>query len=178
MGWTGRANGSHGTAGWPNNGTAWGTNGSTGRAGWAKGSPGTAGWANNGAAGGTNGSTGTAGWAKGSPGTETDTEIDKFIEHTMTLYRCMISDIHDSFYVLSSTNLISNTKLHVGRPLLRQFMVTYAEAPLARKKATNEKCRHYFRILIGDKSSVVWNECKNRELLFTGWKTFDSLQND
>ena len=33
--------------------------------------------------------------------------------------------------------------------------------------ATNEKCWHHFRILIVDKWSVVWNECKNREFLFT-----------
>ena len=59
---------------------------------------------------------------------------DKFIQHKMTLYRCMISDIHDSSYVLFSTNLISHTSLHVGRPLLRPFLVAYAEATLARQK--------------------------------------------
>ena len=59
---------------------------------------------------------------------------DKFIQHNMTLYRCMISDIHDSPYVLFNTNLISNTSLHVGRPLLRPFLVAYAEATLARLK--------------------------------------------
>ena len=87
---------------------------------------------------------------------------DKFIQHNMTLYRCMISDIHDSSYVLFRTNLISNTSLHVGRPLLRPCLVAYAEATLARQKdsATNEKCWHHFRILIVDKWSVVWNECK------------------
>ena len=58
----------------------------------------------------------------------TDWDWDKFIQHNMTLYRCMISDIHDNSYVLSSTNLISNTSLHVGRPLLRPFLVAYAEA--------------------------------------------------
>ena len=41
--------------------------------------------------------------------------------------------------------------------------------------ATNEKCWHHFRILIADKWSVVWNECKNREFLFTGWKSLWSL---
>ena len=47
----------------------------------------------------------------------------------------MISDIHDNSYVLFSTNLISNTSLHVGRPLLwRPFLVAYAEATLARQK--------------------------------------------
>ena len=87
---------------------------------------------------------------------------DKFIQHNMTLYRCMISDIHDSSYVLFRTNLISNTSLHVGRPLLRPCLVAYAEATLARQKysATNKKCWHHFRILIVDKWSVVWNECK------------------
>ena len=102
---------------------------------------------------------------------------DKFIQHNMTLYRCMISDIHDSSYVLFRTNLISNTSLHVGRPLLRPCLVAYAEATLARQKdsATNEKCWHHFRILIVDKWSVVWNECKNREFLMTGWKSLWSL---
>ena len=59
-----------------------------------------------------------------------DWDWDKFIQHITTLYRCMISDIHDSSYVLFSTNLISNTSLHVGRPLLRPFLVAYAEATL------------------------------------------------
>ena len=96
----------------------------------------------------------------------------------MTLYRWLISDIHDNSYVLFSTNLISNTSLHVGRPLLRPFLVAYAEATLARQKkdsATNEKWWHHFRIRIADKWSVVWNECKNREFLLTGWKSLWSL---
>ena len=63
-----------------------------------------------------------------------DWDWDKFIQHNMTLYRCMISDIHDSSYVLFRTNLISNTSLHVGRPLLRPCLVAYAEATLARQK--------------------------------------------
>ena len=42
--------------------------------------------------------------------------------------------MHDSSYVLFNTNLISNTSLHVGRPLLRPFLVAYAEATLARQK--------------------------------------------
>ena len=106
-----------------------------------------------------------------------DWDWDKFIQHNMTLYRCMISDIHDSSYVLFSTNLISNTSLHVGRPLRRSCLVAYAEATLARQKdsATNEKCWHHFRILIVNKWSVVWNECKNREFLLTGWKSLWSL---
>ena len=62
------------------------------------------------------------------------TDWDKFIQHNMTLYRCMISDMHESSYVLFSNNLISNTSLHVGRPLLRPFLVAYAEATLARQK--------------------------------------------
>ena len=33
-------------------------------------------------------------------------DSNKFIQHNMTLDRCMISDIHDSSYVLFSTNLI------------------------------------------------------------------------
>ena len=63
-----------------------------------------------------------------------DWDWAKFIQHNMTLYRCMISDIHNSSYVLFSTNMISNTSLHVGRPLLRPFLVAYAEATLARQK--------------------------------------------
>ena len=76
----------------------------------------------------------------------------------MTLYRCMISDIHDSSYVLFRTNLISNTSLHVGRPLLRPCLVAYAEATLARQKdsATNEKCWYH-------------------EFLMTDWKSLWSL---
>ena len=107
-----------------------------------------------------------------------DWDWDKFIQHNKTLYRCMISDIHDSSYVLFSTNLISNTSLHVGKPLLRPFLVAYAVATLARQKkdsATIEKWWHHFRILIADKWSVVWNECKNREFLLTGWKSLWSL---
>ena len=109
-----------------------------------------------------------------------DWDWDKFIQHNMILYRCMISDIHDRSYVLFSTNLISNTNLHVGRPLLRPFLVAYAEATLARQKdsATNEKCWHHFRILNADKWSVVWNECKNHEFLFQAGKAFDPLQHD
>ena len=105
---------------------------------------------------------------------ETERDWDKFIQRNMTLYRCMISDILDSSYVLFSTNLISNTSLHVRRPLLRPFLVAYAEATLARQKkdsAINEKCWHHFRILIADKWSVVWNECKNCEFLLTGWNS-------
>ena len=108
----------------------------------------------------------------------TERDWDKFIQHKMTLYRCMISDIHDSSYVLFSNNLISHTSLHVWRPLLRPFLVAYAEATLARQKkdsTTNEKCWHHFRIRIVDKWSVVWNECKNCEFLLTGWKSLWSL---
>ena len=51
----------------------------------------------------------------------TETDWDKFIQHNIALYRCMISYIHDSSYVSFSTNLISITNLHVRRPLLRAF---------------------------------------------------------
>ena len=109
----------------------------------------------------------------------TDWDWDKFIQHNMTLYRCMISDKHDISYVLFSTNLISNTSLHVGRPLVRPFLVAYAEATLARQKKIAQQTKsekwHHFRILIADKWSVVWNECKNREFLLTGWKGLWSL---
>ena len=40
---------------------------------------------------------------------------------------------------------------------------------------TNEKWPHHLRILIADKWSFVWNECKNREFLLTGWKSLWSL---
>ena len=97
---------------------------------------------------------------------------DKFIQHNMTVYRSMISDLHDSSYALFSTNLISITNLHVGRPLLRPFLVAYAEATLARQQsATYEKCRHHFRIIVVNKWSVVWNEYKNRDFLFICWKS-------
>ena len=92
--------------------------------------------------------------------------------YTDAWYQTYMAGLHVSF----STNLISNTSLHVGRPLLRPCLVAYAEATLARQKysATNEKCWHHFRILIVDKWSVVWNEC-NREFLLTGWKSLWSL---
>ena len=62
-----------------------------------------------------------------------DWDWNKFIQHNLAVNRCMISDIHDNSYVLFSTNLISNT-LHVGRPLLRPFLVGYAEATLPRQQ--------------------------------------------
>ena len=68
----------------------------------------------------------TVGYGTGAPRDwDWEWDWDKFIQHKMTLYRCMISDIHDSSYVLFSTNLISHTSLHVGRPLLRPFLVAY-----------------------------------------------------
>ena len=109
----------------------------------------------------------------------TDWDWDKFIQHNMTLYRCMISDIHDISYILFSTNLISNTSLHVGRPLLRPFLVAYAEATLARQKqnsATNEKWKvTSFQNTYCGQMVSFWNECKNREFLLTGWKSLWSL---
>ena len=106
--------------------------------------------------------------------TETETSLFNTTWHyTDAWYQTYMAGLHVPF----STNLISNTSLHVGRPLLRPCLVAYAEATLARQKysATNEKCWHHFRILIVDKWSVVWNECKNREFLLTGWKSLWSL---
>ena len=101
---------------------------------------------------------------------ETETSLTTY---TDAWYQTYMAGLHVSF----STNLISNTSLHVGRPLLRPCLVAYAEAILARQKysATNEKCWHHFRILIVDKWSFVWNECNNREFLLTGWKSLWSL---
>ena len=109
--------------------------------------------------------------------TETETETSLFNttwHYTDAWYQTYMTVL--MYY--SVLNLISNTSLHVGRPLLRPCLVAYTEATLARQKysATNEKCWHHFRILIVDKWSVVWNECKkNREFLMTGWKSPWSL---
>ena len=69
-----------------------------------------------------------------------------------------------------------------NRPSIMQVMVRWpryaSRGPPWRDKkdsATNEKWWHHFRILIADKWSVVWNECKNREFLLTGWKSLWSL---
>ena len=102
-----------------------------------------------------------------------DWDWDKFIQHNMTLHRCMISGIHGSSYVLFSIILISITNLHVGRPPLRPFW-SLTQRPSwwdNKDSATNEKCWRHFRILIVDKWSVILNECKNRQFLFTGWKS-------
>ena len=80
----------------------------------------------------------------------------------MTLYRCMISDIHDNSYVLFSTNLISNTSLHVGRPLLRPFLVAYAEATLARQKKIAQQTK-------SDDIISEYSLRTNGQLLHSNW---------
>ena len=112
---------------------------------------------------------------------ETDWDWDKFIQHKMTLYRCMISDIHDSSYVSFSTNLISHTSLHVGRPLLRPFLVAYAEATLARQKKIAQQTKSVDII----SEYVLWTNDQlfemNVKILSSYWqagKAFDPLQHD
>ena len=106
---------------------------------------------------------------------------DKFIQHKMTLYRCMISDIHDSSYVSFSTNLISHTSLHVGRPLLRPFLVAYAEATLARQKKIAQQTKSVDII----SEYLLWTNGQlfemNVKIVSSYWqagKAFDPLQHD
>ena len=110
-----------------------------------------------------------------------DWDWDKFIQHKMTLYRCMISDIHDSSYVLFSTNLISHTNLHVGRPLLRPFLVAYAEATLARQKKIAQQTKSVDII----SEYLLWTNGQlfemNVKIVSSYWqagKAFDPLQHD
>ena len=63
-----------------------------------------------------------------------DWDWDKFIQHNMTVYRCMKSDTHDNSYELFRTNMISITNLHVGSPLLAPYLVAYTEDTLARQQ--------------------------------------------
>ena len=113
--------------------------------------------------------------------TERLRDWDKFIQHKMTLYRCMISDIHDSSYVLFSTNLISHTSLHVGRPLLRPFLVAYAEATLARQKKIAQQTKSVDII----SEYLLWTNGQlfemNVKIVSSYWqagKAFDPLQHD
>ena len=113
--------------------------------------------------------------------TERDWDWDKFIQHKMTLYRCMISDIHDSSYVLFSTNLISHTNLHVGRPLLRPFLVAYTEATLARQKKIAQQTKSVDII----SEYLLWTNGQlfemNVKIVSSYWqagKAFDPLQHD
>ena len=50
----------------------------------------------------------------------------KFIQHIMTEYRCSMSDTHDIFFVLFSTDLILITNLHVSPPLRSFLVIAYA----------------------------------------------------
>ena len=106
---------------------------------------------------------------------------DKFIQHNMTLYRCMISDIHDSSYVLYSTNLISNTSLHVGRPLLRPFLVAYAEATLARQKQIAQQTKSddiISEYLLRTNGQLFDMNVKIMSSYWQAGKAFDPMQHD
>ena len=61
----------------------------------------------------------------------------------------MISDMHGSSYVLFSINLISHTSLHAGRPLLRPFLIAYAEATLATQKKIAQQTKSVDIISVG-----------------------------
>ena len=94
----------------------------------------------------------------------------------------MISDIHDSSYVLFSTNLISHTSLHVGRPLLRPFLVAYAEATLARQK---KKLAQQTKSVDIISDYLLWTNGQlfemNAKIVSSYWqagKAFDPLQHD
>ena len=94
----------------------------------------------------------------------TDWDWDKFIQHNMTFYRCMISDIHDSSYVLFSINLISNTSLHDGRPLLRPFLVAYAETKkMARQAKSVDIISEYLLRTNGQLFVVSGALCEDRQ---------------
>ena len=110
-----------------------------------------------------------------------DWDWDKFIQNNMTLYRCMISDIHDSSYVLFSTNLISNTSLHVGRPLLRPFLVAYAEATLARQKKIAQQTKSVDIIseyLLRTNGQLFEMNVKIVSSYWQAGKAFDPLQHN
>ena len=110
-----------------------------------------------------------------------DWDWDKFIQHNMTLYRCMISDIHDNSYVLFSTNLISNPSLHVGRPLLRPFLVAYAEATLPRQKRQRNKRKvltSFQNTYCGQNGQFFEMNVKIVSSYLQAGKAFDPLQHD
>ena len=97
----------------------------------------------------------------------------------MTLYRCTISDIHDSSYVSFSTNLISNTSLHVGTPLQRPFLVAYAEATLARQKKIAQQTKSVDIIseyLLRTNGQLF--EMNDKSSFLQAGKAFDPLQHD
>ena len=93
----------------------------------------------------------------------------------------MISDIHDSSYILFSTNLISNTSLHVGRPLLRPFLVAYAEATLARQKKIAQQTKSVDIIseyLLRTNGQLFEMNVKIMRSYLQTVKAFDPLQHD
>ena len=93
----------------------------------------------------------------------------------------MLSDIQNNSYVLFSTNLISNTSLHVGRPLLRPFLVAYAEATLARQKKIAQQTKS--DDIISEyllRTNGQWFEM-NVKIVSSYWqagKAFDPMQHD
>ena len=93
----------------------------------------------------------------------------------------MISDIHDSSYVLFSTNLISNTSLHVGRPLLRPFLVAHAEATLARQKKIAQQTKSddiISEYLLQTNGRLFEMNVKIVSSYWQAEKAFDPLQHD
>ena len=113
--------------------------------------------------------------------TDWDWEWDKFIQHNMTLYRCMISDKHYSSYVSFNTNLISNISLHAGRPLLRPFLVAYAEATLARHKKIAQQTKSddiILECLLRTNGQLFEMNVKIVSSYWQAGKAFDPLQHD
>ena len=129
-----------------------------------------------------------------------DWDWDKFIQHQLScmsdimhLYNVMlcwtehdIIQMHDirhtwQFLCIIHTNLISNTSLHVGRPLLRPFLVAYAEATLARQKKIAQQTKsddiisEYLLRMNGQLFEI------NVKIVSSYWqaeKAFDPLQHD
>ena len=93
----------------------------------------------------------------------------------------MISDIHDNSYVLFSINLISNTSLHVGRPLLRPFLVAYIEATLASQKKIAQQTKSddiISEYLLRTNGQLFEMNVKTVSSYWQVGKAFDPLQHD
>ena len=107
--------------------------------------------------------------------TETETSLFNTWHYTDAWYQTYTAVV--MYY--SVLTLYQLTNLHFGRPLLRPFsgrLIIGHPGETKKYSASNEKCWHHFRILITDKRSVVWNDGKNREFLFTGWKSLWSIE--
>ena len=78
-----------------------------------------------------------------------------------------------------STNLISNTSLHVGRPLLRPFLVAYVEATLARRKKEKTKSDDIIsEYLLRTNGQLFEMNVKIVSSYWQAGKAFDPLQHD